>query len=426
MPRAWYVSALKGGEEPHAKATWIHSMIALQVTFCFVVLFLGGLFVMTEVKLVGRPMGFVPQRLLLLYTEATTEQSAVKWDQMAAALRNVPGVQQTALEDWPLLSEDQRNFQISLHGEPPGPTIAFFLAVSPGWLDTMRIALLDGRDFRDSDTTPNVALVNQAFVKAFFGGRNPVGQSFQVVRPFHAPGWHPNRQYGAAFDRDIKVIGVVKDVLYRKVREQIASQVYFPMHRLSAAAGAAAGTLQKLSEEVIVVRTSSDNVNEMAAVLPRVVTQTDPVFRVSDVMTQTELISDQTIRERLLATLAGFFAAVALLLAAIGLYGVLHYSVVQREREIGIRIALGAAAANIARIVSARMLLTVLAGAVVGLAPAMGSVRCVHSLLYGVGGTTISAIVTPMIVLLAAAVCAAVPAVLRAVRIDPAIMLRAE
>jgi putative ABC transport system permease protein len=420
------VSALKGGEEPHGKAVWMQSMIALQVMFCFVVLFVAGLFVMTEVRLVSRPMGFVPQRLLLLYTDATTEQPAVKWDQMATTLRNVPGVQQTALEDWPLLSENQRNFQISLHGEPPGPAIALFLAVSPGWLDTMRIPLLDGRDFRDSDSTPNVALVNQAFEKAFFGGKNSVGQSFQVARPFHGPGWHPNTQYGAVFDRDIIIIGVVKDVLYRNVREQITPQVYLPNHRLSAVAGTPADTLQKLDDEVIVVRTSSDNVNQMAAVLPRVVKQTDPEFRVSEVMTQAELISDQTIRERLLATLAGFFAAVALLLAAIGLYGVLHYSVVQRKREIGIRIALGAAAANIARIVSARMLLPVLAGAAVGMAAAMGSVRFVHSLLYGISGTAISAVVTPMIVLLAAAACATVPAVLRAIRIDPVIMLRAE
>jgi len=340
-------------------------------------------------------MGFVPQRLLLLDTEADTEQPAVKWDQMAAALRNVPGVRQTALEDWPLLSENQRNYQISLHGEPPGPTIAFFLAVSPGWLETMRIQLLDGRDFRDSDTTPNVALVNEAFVKTFFGGQNPVGQSFQVARPFHAPGWRPITLYGDVYDRDIKIIGVVKNVLYREVREQIAPQVYFPVHRLSAAAGARADTLQKMSEEVIVVRTSSDDIDRMSEVLPRVVTQTDPEFRVDTVMTQTGLISDQTIRERLLATLAGFFATVALL-------------------------------SNIARIVSARMLLMVLAGAVVGLAAAMALVRFVQSLLYGVSGTAISMIAMPMIVLLAATAFAAVPALLRAVRIDPASMLRAE
>jgi ABC-type antimicrobial peptide transport system permease subunit len=253
-----------------------------------------------------------------------------------------------------------------------------------------------------------------------------MGQSFQVARPFHGPAWRPSTQYGNIFDRDIKVIGVVKDVLYRDVREQITPQVYFPFHRLSAAAGAPVGALQKLGDEVIVVRTASDNIDAMAAVLPRVVTQTGPEFRVSDVMTQTELISDQTIRERLLATLAGFFAVVALLLAAVGLYGVLHHSVVQREREIGIRIALGAATVNIARIVSARILLTVLAGAIVGLAAAMASVQFVHSLLYGVSGTTISAVVAPMIVLLAAAACAAAPAVLRAVRIDPVIMLRAE
>lgn len=421
------VIALKGGEEPHGKATWMQGMIALQVAFCFMVLFLAGLFVMTEAKLAQRPMGFVAKGLLLLDTEATTEQPAVKWDQTAAALRNVPGVQQTALEDWPLLSEYQRNFQISVHGEPPSPTIAFFLAVSPGWLDTMRIPLLDGRDFRDADTTPSVALVNETFVKVFFGGQNLVGKSFQVVRPRHVPGMHPiEGGYAAVLGHDLQVVGVVKDVLYWKVREQIAPQVYLPVHSLSAKAGTAPGTLQKMSDEVIVVRTSSDDIERMAEVLPRVVTQTESAFRVSTVMTQTELISDQTIRERLLATLAAFFAAVALLLAAVGLYGVLHYSVVQRQREIGIRIALGAAAANIARIVSGPVLLTVLAGAAVGLVAAMGSVRFVHSLLYAVSGTAISMIAMPLIVLLAAAGCAAVPAVLRAVRIDPATMLRAE
>jgi putative ABC transport system permease protein len=407
------VSALKGGEEPRSKAAWMQSMIAAQVAFCFIVLFLAGLFVMTEAKLAQRPMGFVAQRLLLLDTVTKHEQPAVKWDQVAAALRDVPGVQSTALEDWPLMSGWQHNDQISVHGEVPSQALAFFLAVSPGWLDTMRIPLVDGRDFRDSDATPSVAMVNETFAKSFFSGRNPVGQGFDVS------GWkEPKRHY--------EIVGLVKDVMYRNVRERIAPQVYLPVHHVAATAGAPVGTLRPMRGEVIAVRTNSDNVSQMADTLRSIVTQTDAEFRVSTVTAQTELIANQTIRERLLAALAGFFAGVALLLAAVGLYGVLHYSVVQREREIGIRIALGAAAANIARIVSARVMAMVLVGAAAGLIAGAASVRFVASLLYGVKGTDVSMMVLPAIVLLAAVACAAVPAVLRAVRIDPAIMLRAE
>jgi putative ABC transport system permease protein len=407
------VSALKGGEEPRSKAAWMQSMIAAQVAFCSVVLFLAGLFAVTEAKLARRPMGFRAERLLLLDTVSRAEEPAVKWDQMTAALRNVPGVQSTALEDWPLMSGAQHNEQISVHGEVPSQTLAFFLAVSPGWLDTMRIPLMEGRDFRDSDATPSVAMVNETFAKTFFGGRSPVGQAFDVSS------WRgPKMHY--------EIVGLVKDVMYRNVREQISPQVYVPVHHVATAAGAAVGALQPMRDEVFAVRTASDDVAHMAEVLRRAVTQTDPEFRVSTMTPQTELIADQTIRERLVATLAGFFAGAALLLAAVGLYGVLHYSVVQREREIGIRIALGAAAANIARIVSARAMAMVVVGAAVGLIAGAASVRFVSSLLYGVKGTDVSMMVLPVIVLLAAAACAAVPAVLRAVRIDPAIMLRAQ
>ncbi len=407
------VSALKGGEHPRSKAAWIQSMIAAQAAFCFVVLFLAGLFVMTETKLSQRPMGFTAQRLLLLDTVSRAEQPAVKWDQVAATLRNVPGVQATALEDWPLMSGTQHNEQISVHGEVPSQTLAFFLAVSPGWLDTMRIPLVDGRDFRDNDATPNVAMVNETFAKTFFGGRNPVGQSFDGLVPKRA-------------NEHFEIVGLVKDVMYRDVRAPISPQVYVPVHHVATAVGAAVGALQPMRGEFIAVRTASGDPMQMAQILQRAVTQADPEFRVSTVTAQTELIADQTIRERLLAVLAGFFAAVALLLAAIGLYGVLHYSVVQREREIGIRIALGAAAPNIARIVSAQVMKMVVVGAAAGLIAGAASVRFVASLLYGVKGTDASMMVLPAIVLIATAACAAVPAVFRAVRIDPAIMLRAE
>jgi predicted permease len=406
------VSALKGGEEPRSKTKWMQGMIAAQVAFCFVVLFLAGLFAMTEAKLGQRPMGFVAERLLLLDTMTRTPQPPMKWDQMAATLRDVPGVQATALENWPLLSGLQHNDRVSVKGSPPSEVLSFFLEVSPGWLDAMRIGMVDGRDFRDNDTEPSVVIVNEAFAKQYFNGRNPVGQSFDT-----RPGAGPSVHY--------EIVGLVKDVMYRNVREQVLPQVYVPLHH-AAETGSAAGALQPMRDATIVVRTSNDDPMQMAEVLRRVVTQMDPEFRVSTVTTQMQLISNQTIRERLLAALGGFFAMVALLLAAIGLYGVLHYSVVQREREIGIRIALGAAAGNIARLVTIRVFAMVMAGSVVGLALGMASVRYVAALLYGVKGTDPGMLLGTTAVLLAAAGLASLPAVMRAVRIDPAVMLRAE
>jgi ABC-type antimicrobial peptide transport system permease subunit len=160
--------------------------------------------------------------------------------------------------------------------------------------------------------------------------------------------------------------------------------------------------------------------------LRRLVAQTNPAYRVSNVQTQQELVDNQSIRERLLALLALFFATVALLLAAIGLYGVLSYSVLQREREIGIRIAVGARIGSIARLVAAQIFVTVMIGAAVGVALGMASVRYVQTLLFGIKGTDPSMLIAPALVLLAATLLAALPAVLRAARIDPSIMLRAE
>jgi putative ABC transport system permease protein len=149
-------------------------------------------------------------------------------------------------------------------------------------------------------------------------------------------------------------------------------------------------------------------------------------FRVSNAQTQQELIDNQTVRERLLAMLGVFFAGVALLLAAVGLYGVLHYSVMQREREIGMRIALGATARNIALIVSVPTFAMAMLGASVGMTLGLASARFVASLLYGVKGTDISMMTLPAVVLLSAVALAAAPAVMRAIRVDPAVMLRSE
>ena len=160
-----------------------------------------------------------------------------------------------------------------------------------------------------------------------------------------------------------QVVGLVRDAPYRSMREPILPVAYVPFHAVDAqgvAAAAPAGHLHRAD--------AGANPLALASVLRREVPRARPEFRVSNIRTQEELVRAQTVRERLLAMLALFFAAVALLLAGIGLYGVLDYSVLQRRREIGIRMAIGAQAGDIARRVTAEVFRMVLAGALAGLA----------------------------------------------------------
>jgi ABC-type antimicrobial peptide transport system permease subunit len=175
-----------------------------------------------------------------------------------------------------------------------------------------------------------------------------------------------------------------------------------------------------------IVRTSSPDPLALAQVLRREVPKARSEFRVTNIRTQAELNQSHTVRERLLATLGAFFAGVALLLAAVGLYGVLDYSVVQRRREIGIRIAIGAPARNIARLVTVEIFAMVLIGALAGVALGMASVRYIEALLYQVQTGDPAMLALPSLTILAAAVLAALPAVVHALRIDPVTMLRAE
>jgi predicted permease len=397
-------SALRGGEDPHTRRRMMHALIAAQVAFCFLVLFVAGLFAATFERLSHRPTGFSADRLLLLHTVAQREEAPVFWDQVAEHLRTVPGVEAVALAGWPLLDGNAWNGFISVNGAPPGPDLAYFLAVSPGWVDTMKIPFIDGRDFRPGETAPGVAIVNETFAKQFFKGENPIGQSF--AKNGELP---------------CKVVGVVRDAPYRNVREPILPAVFVPIRRIDRH-----GILDPLRGASFIVRTASANPMALASILRREVPRARPEFRVNDIRTQAELVRAQTLRERLLAMLGLFFAAVSLLLAAVGLYGVLDYSVLQRRREIGIRMAIGAPAGSIARLVTVEIFAMVLMGALAGVALGMASVRYIEALLYQVKAGDPAMLALPSFTILAAALLAALPAVFHAVRIDPVAMLRAE
>jgi len=400
--------ALKGGDDPHSRRRLMHALVALQAAFCFLVLYAAGLLVATFERLSQAPTGFSAERLLALNTVAERPQPQVLWDQLVEHLRTAPGVETVALASRPLLSGYSSNDAVAVDGGAPSEDMAYFLNVSPGFADAMKIPLMGGRDFRASDTDPGAAIVSETFAKRFFKGQNPVGRWFE-----RATDEGPRFRF--------QVVGLVRDAHYIEMREPMLPVAYLPFRQVDGR-----GALQPVRRGTLMVRTSTANPRALAVVLSREVTRVRPEFRVTRIETQTEIDQVYTVRERLLAVLALFFAVVALLLAGVGLYGVLDYSVLQRRREIGIRIAIGAPAGSIARLVTLPVFTMVLGGGLSGLALGMTSMRYIESLFYEVKATDMGALAVPSLAILAAALVAALPAAIRAVRIDPAAMLRAE
>jgi putative ABC transport system permease protein len=402
------VSALKGGEDPHSRRRLMHALIGMQVAFCFLVLFVAGLFVATFERLSRQPTGFSADRLLVLDVAAKPAQSLEYWDQVAEHLRGMRGVEAVALTDEPLLGNTSwRNF-VSIDGAPPNEVLACMRSVSPGWVEAMKIPFVDGRDFLPSDAYPGAVLVNQMFARTYLRGENPVGRTFEM-------------EFGAGARLRFRAVGLVGDVRYRTVREPIPPQVYVPWHIVGGN-----GKPVALPAGKLIVRTANPNPLALAQLLRQEVPRVRPGFRVSRIRTQLEINQSHTVRERLLATLALFFALVALLLAGVGLYGVMYYYVLQRQHEIGIRIAVGAQASSIARLVTVDAFAMVVGGAVAGLALGMASARFMASLFYQVKATDPPMLVLPSLALLAVTLLAALPAVIRAVKIDPIALLRAE
>jgi ABC-type antimicrobial peptide transport system permease subunit len=283
----------------------------------------------------------------------------------------------------------------------------YFLDVSQGFFETMRISLIDGRDFRAGDQPPRLAsaqplpgvgVVNEAFARAFFDGTNPVGRSVDV-------------RQGKDVAATMEIIGLVRDAAYRDLREAIAPTVYVPM--------------QQREHSTLFVRTAGDPLAFAAAVRHEVI-RARPEMRVSMTQTQNDFVRWHLIRERLLATLSLFFAGVALVLAAMGLYGVLNYSVARQRREIGIRMALGARARHVVKRISADIVTMICVGSAVGMAGGLASARFIEALLYEVKATDTGMVVAPIVTLAAAAFLAGLPPAMRAARIDPAETLRSD
>ena len=208
-------SALKGGDNPHSRRRLMRLLIGAQVAFCFIVLLVAGLFVTTFDRLSHQPTGFSAERVVNLETVARRPQPAVFWQQTLDHLRTAPGVESAALTIWPLMSGESAIGYVSTNGASPSEVYCDFLSVSPGFLDTMKIPMLDGRDFRAGDAD-GVAIVNQAFARQYWNGENPVGR------------WFDRRSLAGTLTR-IQIVGLASDARSRDdLRLAIRPTAYVP------------------------------------------------------------------------------------------------------------------------------------------------------------------------------------------------------
>lgn len=412
---AWQASgvrpmeSIRGDQQPRDRRRLMNALIAGQVALCLLVQFLGGLFVASFFRLTNEPAGFRTERLLAFDVNIQNGAPPEHWEDLEARLRAIPGVESAAACGWPLMSQSVWTTGVRRVGEADWDNqLPYVLPIAPGWLETMGIELLAGRDFRAGEKYPGAAIVNESFARRYFDGANPVGRMFEQA-PFR--------------DRpmQIEVLGLVKDAKYQNVREAPRPTMYVPFRAVDAENRA-----QEKQWGALIVRTRGKNSMEVAGLVRAVVEQARPGFKVVSFQTQDALVKGQLVKERLLAALSLFFAAVALILAGTGLFGVLNYAVVQRRREIGIRMALGARWGRVAWRVSSEPLVMVALGAASGLAGGLWAEQHVRTLLHAVKGTDWAMQMWPLAVILLVAVAAAVPPVLAAVRMDPARVLRAD
>jgi len=375
-------------------------LVAVQVGFSVAVLFVATLLLSSFGRLVSVEPGFATNDVVLATIEARTLQDPTILRtaglQLLERVRSVRGVTNASLSAWPLFAGGGMISRVRMPGQPPDPVSPPHLPVSPGFFETMRIRMLQGRDFepRDSEPAePTAVVVSEAFVRRFLGSGSAVGRVYERTGQ-----GTPIRQ---------EVIGVVADVRQDDLRSPAPPMVYVPLRGV--------GTLQvRAAGDPLALRTTVDR--EMRAA--------HPALRVGGFSLQSTLVANTLVRERLLATLSGFFAAVGLLLAAVGLYGVLNYSVVRRTREIGIRSALGANPGTLVRTIVRDAALMTAVGIVVGLVAGFYLSGLVRTLLHEIQPTDVSSIALPIGCLLLAALLAAVPVALRTARLDPVAALR--
>ncbi len=405
------------------------ALVVVQVALSLLLLAGAGLFARSLANLRDVDPGFRPERTVTIAVDPTRngykgQRLREFYERLRAEVERAPGVRSVSLAEITPLAGMRWNGDISVEGyrwKKGEPTYVDMNAVGPRFFETMGIPIVLGRDFRDEYSPPvsldppeqidqafkepelpgrRVTIVTESMARRFFSGRNAIGLHLCLSEEYD-----PARAY--------EIVGVVKDARYFGLREAAEPMLYLPVWRAQA------------RERAVCVRTTGDPLS-VSETVRRKVSAIDPAVPVLRTRTMQEFIDRDIIVERLVAALSGCFGLLAALLAGIGLYGVISQAVSGRTREIGVRVALGAAVRDVIRLVLTEGAVLVVAGLAIGLLAAAWTTRLVRSLLFGVApGDPATFAIVSAVVAAVALIASYLPA-RRAAKVDPVTALRHE
>ena len=381
--------------------------VIAEVAICLVLLAGAGLMIRSFIRLMNVYPGFNPANVLTVgFSPGRKYDSAQKvtsyFQETLARISTVPGIESAGAALSLPLSGGSGSRYFGIEGRPPQPPGQGYNAnlnfTSPGYFRTMGIPFLGGRDFNDGDAegSNEVAIINSQMARMFWPDDDPIGQRIQV-------GDGPWR----------RIVGIVGDVKYKAMDADTRQEMYWPFYQTGVAAGA------------FVVRTRSDP-KEMSATIRSAILEVERDQPLSGIRTMEDILSESVAARWLNTLLLGVFGGEALILAVVGLYGVMSYSVAQRTQELGLRIALGATSRDVLKLIVGQGMVLTAAGIVIGIGGAIGLTRLMKTLLFDVrpGDPTTLAVIALVLVGVALLACW-IPA-RRATKVDPMIALRYE
>jgi predicted permease len=410
--------AVVGGGAP---VRFRKALVTAQVTLSLLLLIGAGLFIRSLQNLRDLGPGFAPENLVAFNIDPSlngydSTKAKAFYQRLTENLRSIPGVQSVGLAAMRILEDSEWDSSITVEGysaKNDEHIQAYMNQVGPGYIQTLGVPILAGRDFTIKDNeevkhgpdtfgwNPTKAIVNEKFAKKYFGTTNAVG---------HRVGFGND----PGTKTDIEIIGVIKDIKYTSLRDEIPIQMFVPYLGSRYVTG------------MTVYLKSTLDPKQVAGAVRAQTRQIDPNVPIYAMRTVEEQISNSLLIQRLIASLSTVFGALATLLATIGLYGVMAYTVGRRTREIGIRMALGAFQGDVIWMVMREVIVLVTIGIAIGFGAAMGLTRFVKSQLFGVEAMDPVALAAATVGLAAVACLAGYIPALRASRVDAMHALRYE